>query len=798
MSNYATARSAVLVPSRGLGLLRVDRVEFETLISDTSAMLMSAPLADVDAAIERVLGRVMAFFQADRCGLLTVSTGSNTVTVTHAAYMPGVIQVSGDIDLMELYPWSGAELLIKRVPVLVSQMSELPPAAAMDRASWEAIGTRSNLTVPIVSGTTVSHLIVIHSVNDERQWAPYYVSRLRVLGEMMSSAMQRRRDLEALRATEERLTRAAAAGRCNLWEYDPGSGDLWVTPETRRIYGFAPDERVTFDLFVSMLHPDDRLAVMDRIGESLGAGVALDVRYRTTARDGTVRWMHATGAPDSEGCLLGVSVNVTAEVQAEEHDRQQAARIAAAVDAAGVGLADLIVGSRPPYLDERLCELLGLEPGDEHRMPDIWFSRIDPKHLGLVRDQHRQLLAGDLERANLEYRYQHPSRGWIWLRHSTLRLSDATTTAASTRLIGAIQDITDRRLREEALKCAHDAQKQRTDRLERENLSLRKQAADSGTGSLVAGHTPILRKALTLADQVAVTNSTVLLLGETGTGKERFAAHIHEVSSRRGRHMVRVNCSAIPAALIESELFGREKGAYTGALSRQIGRFELAQGSTLFLDEIGELPLDVQVKLLRVLQERTIERLGSPTPIPVDVRIIVATNRDLEAAVREGSFRSDLYYRLNVFPLVVPPLRHRTEDIPALVQELVRELGVVMRKRFDSVDQSSLDALAHYDWPGNVRELRNVLERAMILCSGPTLTVEVPDGARHRPAVAPSPSDHPGGLLAWERDQIQRVLHDTGWRIRGSRGAAAVLDLKPTTLEKRMARLGIQRPSSRG
>ena len=264
----------------------------------------------------------------------------------------------------------------------------------------------------------------------------------------------------------------------------------------------------------------------------------------------------------------------------------------------------------------------------------------------------------------------------------------------------------------ESLRTAHDELKRLRDRLERENVYLREEVA-SGTGSdLVEGSSPAIRRVLELAAQVAPTTSTVLLLGETGTGKERFAAYIHQASPRRGHHMVRVNCSAIPSSLIESELFGREKGAYTGALSKQIGRFELAHGSTIFLDEIGDLPLDVQVKLLTVLQERTIERLGSPTRINVNVRIIAATNRDLEAAVRQGTFRSDLYYRLNVFPIVVPPLRERREGIPALVETLVEELGVQMRKRFTAVDPSSIEALARYDWPGNVRELRNVLERA--------------------------------------------------------------------------------------
>jgi transcriptional regulator with GAF, ATPase, and Fis domain len=291
----------------------------------------------------------------------------------------------------------------------------------------------------------------------------------------------------------------------------------------------------------------------------------------------------------------------------------------------------------------------------------------------------------------------------------------------------------------------------------------------------------------------------VLLTGETGTGKERFATLIHESSPRQSRTMVRVNCSAIPTALIESELFGREKGAYTGALSRQIGRFEVADGSTLFLDEICDLPLEVQVKLLRVLQEHTIERLGSPRPISVDVRIIAATNLDLEEAVRQGRFRSDLFYRLNVFPINVPPLRERREDIPALVAELVDEIGGAMGKRFDSVSKASVDALQRYEWPGNVRELRNVLERAMILASGLVLHVAVPGAPPipPEPALAPSASPVPSGgrLEDVEREHILRVLTETGWRIKGPGSASVRLGMKPSTLYFRIKKLGIVRPA---
>ena len=352
----------------------------------------------------------------------------------------------------------------------------------------------------------------------------------------------------------------------------------------------------------------------------------------------------------------------------------------------------------------------------------------------------------------------------------------------------------------EDLRAAHEELKRVRDRTELENVYLRREIARGAPLGLIAGPSAAMRDALMLAAQVASTDASVLLIGETGTGKERFASFIHEKSQRRTQAMVRVNCSAIPTALIESELFGREKGAYTGALTRQIGRFELAHRSTLLLDEIGDLPVDVQVKLLRVLQERTIERLGSPTPVPVDVRIIAATHRDLGAEVRAGTFRSDLFYRLNVFPIVVPPLRERLEDLESLVAGFVQELGDGMRKRFDPVDRASLDALRRYHWPGNIRELRNVVERAMILSSGPELKLQVPAAAvadaAQRPqasVVAPLSS-----LRDVERDQILRAVADSGWRIRGPRGAAEVLGLKPTTLEKRMAKLGIRRPFPRG
>jgi PAS domain S-box-containing protein len=340
----------------------------------------------------------------------------------------------------------------------------------------------------------------------------------------------------------------------------------------------------------------------------------------------------------------------------------------------------------------------------------------------------------------------------------------------------------DETLRQSILQIEHTR-----DRVRVESAYLRREVQERTDTGVIIGQSQAVRSVLEQARQVAATDSTVLLLGETGTGKELIATHIHELSARGGRVMVRVNCSAIPSTLMESELFGREKGAFTGALARQIGRFELADHSTIFLDEIGELPPDVQVKLLRVLEERQIERLGSPKGVHVDVRIIAATHRNLDKRIADGAFREDLFYRLNVFPIVVPPLRERIEDIPLLVWRFVDEFSKAFGKRIEAISREDMAVLQAYSWPGNIRELRNVVERAMIVSTGTQLSLPLPSVSR--PAGKRSLKLHDV-----EKEHILSVLDSAGWRIRGASGAAHVLGLKPTTLEARMAKLGIVRP----
>ncbi len=310
----------------------------------------------------------------------------------------------------------------------------------------------------------------------------------------------------------------------------------------------------------------------------------------------------------------------------------------------------------------------------------------------------------------------------------------------------------------------------------------------------IVGKSSTLRQLLEMVKTVAPSNSTVLLLGETGTGKELIARAIHKRSGRRERTLVKVNCAAIPTGLLESELFGHERGAFTGAIAQKVGRLELADGGSLFLDEIGDIPLELQPKLLRVLQEREFERLGSTRTKKVDVRVVAATHRDLETMIVDKQFRSDLYYRLNVFPITIPPLRERPEDIPLLVQHFVQQTARNMNKAIDTISCDTMDALTQYSWPGNIRELENVIERAVILSPGPVLRLSIRD---LHTRIAPGHNHERNQTLEEvQRKHIVTTLKQTRWVLSGPRGAATRLGLHRATLYFRMKKLGIVRPGT--
>ena len=483
-----------------------------------------------------------------------------------------------------------------------------------------------------------------------------------------------------------------------------------------------------------------------------------------------------------------VFTNALARRRHELEQQEREARLAAGVDLAGLGFYEVDFTAGVAFMDERLRALLGLPPEREAGLQPVefWLEQIHPEDRQRVSDQRQELHDGRRERISIEYRFRHPIQGDKWIGHEA-RVATRDASGRAVKTFGVLRDITERRQREEALRRSYEEIKSLKDRLQAESDYLKAEIRVVHAHGEITGQSPAIQKVLSLVEQVAPTASSVLVRGETGSGKELVAQAIHRQSPRRSQLLVKVNCAALPSGLVESELFGREKGAYTGAMTRQVGRFEVADGSTLFLDEIGELSLEVQAKLLRVLETGEFERLGSPRTIKVDVRVIAATNRELTEEIRKGRFREDLYYRLNVFPIRVPPLRERAQDIPLLVWTFIEEFSSRMGKTITRVPRRTMEALQRHPWPGNVRELRNVIEHGAILTTGETLRVPLLDDAAPVRATAPTLADS-------ERELILRALETTRWRIKGPRGAAAALGLHPSTLYSRMRKLGI-RPS---
>jgi PAS domain S-box-containing protein len=419
-----------------------------------------------------------------------------------------------------------------------------------------------------------------------------------------------------------------------------------------------------------------------------------------------------------------------------------------------------------------------------------WTVAIHPEDVdGIVSKWRAALASGEpflhearVRRADGEYR---------WMLHHKVALRDEHGNIV--KWYGSSIDIEDRKRAELELQKAFDQIKLLKDHLYKENLALKEEIDRSSMFEEIVGASPALRAVLSRVTKVAPTDSTVLLTGETGTGKELIARAIHKRSHRSSRAFVSVNCAAIPAPLVASELFGHEKGAFTGALQRRLGRFEVAEGGTIFLDEVGELPAETQIALLRVLQEREFERVGGNHSIRADVRVIAATNRDLQSAIAGGDFRSDLFYRLNVFPIDIPPLRDRKEDIPVLVEYFIDRYARKAGRKIQTIEKSTLELLQSYSWPGNIRELQNVIERSIIVCETETFSVDE-SWLSQRPIPA-EPASQPlsNALASQEKKLIEAVLAATKGRISGPLGAAVKLGLPPSTLESKIKSLRIDK-----
>jgi PAS domain S-box-containing protein len=766
---------------------------FEELLAELSSRFINLPPGDVDREIEDALRRVCLRAGIDFGVVWQWPVAAHGVaTATHVYYAQEGPQVSEPLH-QEMFPWVAQEMLAGRIVAISSLPEGLPAEAAIDRQSARLLGLKSNLTLPLsVGGDPPVGALAFNTTRAERDWPDPLVKQLQLVAQVFTNAMARGRYELSLRESEARLNLAADSAEAGLWTLDHSTGVFWATERARTIFGYSRDEVINIKRFESSIHPDDLDLVREAIERSARAGDPVNVEYRIILPgDGGVRWVASrgrphfrpTGEPDR---VMGVTIDVTERKRGEEALHMSEARLAEGADLAGLAFYEVDFAKGTTYVDDRFRDLCSIPPEREQGLGplEFWIEHLHPDDRERVMDLREQLHSGRLDRLSLEYRFLNPARGQIWIHHLS-RITARDATERVVRTFGVVRDITDRKRHEEALRQSYAEIERLKDRLQAESDYLKAEIGVVLAQGEVTGQSTAIKKVLHLVEQVAPTDSSVLIRGETGTGKELIAQAIHRLSPRRRNVMVKVNCAALPSGLVESELFGREKGAFTGALARQVGRFEVADGSTIFLDEVGELPPDVQVKLLRVLQDGEFERLGSPRTIKVNVRVIAATNRDLLDEVRKGRFREDLFYRLNVFPIRVPPLRERAEDIPLLVWAFLEQFSSRMGKKITQVPRKTMDTLQRHPWPGNVRELRNVIEHGAIITTGDTLRVPLlGEGA---PGVT-----LPQTLADAEREHILRVLGGTGWRIKGPKGAAIALGLNPATLYSRMKKLGIR------
>jgi PAS domain S-box-containing protein len=523
-----------------------------------------------------------------------------------------------------------------------------------------------------------------------------------------------------------------------------------------------------------------------------------DAESHGRSRDGEERYfLNSLVGIVEDGRLLrswGSKRDVTAHRLAQAAVRESEERLAFALEAGQMGTFDWHISSGRILWSPTVERLHGYAPGTLPTDAQTYWSQLHPEDRDRVRAQLQEILAGT-DGHRVEYRIVRPDGEIRWLECFAKVFPNARGHVA--RVVGMCADVTERKEAERALERAYQEIEALKDRLQDENIALREEVDKASMFEEIVGTSPALHTVLANIAKVAPTDSTVLITGETGTGKELVARAIHKHSARAGRPFVSVNCAAIPPALIASELFGHEKGAFTGAVARREGRFELAAGGTLFLDEVGELPAETQVALLRVLQEREFERVGGQRPIRADVRVIAATNRELETAIAEKTFRTDLFYRLNVFPMEVPALRDRPGDISLLVEYFTHRFSNRAGKRITTIPKATLDALQDYDWPGNIRELQNVIERAVIISEGSELSVDLrwlSSSPSPVPATAPTDASfRRNTLVEHERSLIESALEEAMGRVSGPFGAATKLGMPPSTLESKIKVLKIEK-----
>ena len=563
------------------------------------------------------------------------------------------------------------------------------------------------------------------------------------------------------------------------WSAHADGSVEFVNQRWREYAGLSPEESQGWGWQVA-IHPEDLPSLMRRWRELLIAGEPGEIEARMRRHDGIFRWFLIRFEPfrDETGKVVmwyGVSADIEDLKQSQERLREDERELRRITDAIPQTIVVQNPCGVPIYANQATLDYTGLT-ADDVITPNFRERIFHPEDLEKFRNERNAALA-----RGLPFEFEHRALRkdgqyrWFLIRYNPFRNEQGQVI----RWYATGTDIDDRVRAEE--------------RTRNENLALREQIDRDSMFEDIVGSSEALRKVLRQVDKVAASDSTVLILGETGTGKELIARAVHKRSKRADRAFIGVNCAAIPPSLIASELFGHEKGAFTGATQRRMGRFESANGGTIFLDEVGDLPAEIQIALLRVLQEREVERVGSSRPIPVDVRVVAATHHDLNSLVAEGKFRQDLLYRLNVVPIQMPPLRERVSDIPLLVEYFMDRFGKRAGKKFRTIDKKSLELFKAYGWPGNVRELQNVIERAVILSEDDTLDVDQ-TWLKREPGQNPArPATLDGALIRQEKEMIEAALAESQGRISGPAGAAAKLGLLARTLDSKIKRLKINK-----
>ena len=574
--------------------------------------------------------------------------------------------------------------------------------------------------------------------------------------------------------------------------------------ECERITGYPAHEVTGSTTAVSQIFTSANVSVLP-----VGWDESVPVQqYRTwegeiTTKDGSSRYISICYRFRRDFFVEGphiwcVGLDITGKIRAYHKLQREQERLSLAVQAAKIGFWDWSAATGEVFYSPECFALAGFAPMEFMPSYEKWLELAHPEDRSRIQNRVLECVQGGNPDFAVEFRMKGRDRQYRWL-FTQGRVFDRDADGMATRITGVVFDRDARKRTEQDLKNALAKVEELKKDLEEENLQLKQELQGGFQFDDIISASETYRRVLQQVEQVAPTDTTVLILGETGTGKELVARSVYRLSKRAGRPLVKVNCAALPESLIESELFGHEKGAFTGAYARKIGRFELADGGTLFLDEIGELPLEMQVKLLRVLQEGEFEPLGSNHTRKVDVRIIAATNRNLEEAVANGEFRADLYYRLNVFPIVNPPLRERREDIPLLAKYFTNKYAAKTNKKITSVSKKTLQLLEMRPWPGNIRELENIIERAVVLNHGPKLEIsEWQESSILGNTQTPNPEAGFETLAQHERKHIVAALARTNGRVTGASGAGKLLGINDKTLQSRMRKLSLSRQPNFG